>query len=142
MGPGGFQPPPGAGYPPPVNPPGGYQVPPGGYPPPPPGYGAYPPPPPGYGPQSYPSWYQVPDQSGAYGVAATGTNPLAIGSLVASVIGLLCGIGSIIGIVLGFVALNQIKKTGQAGHGLAMAGIAVGVASFIISLIGAYYVSH
>jgi Domain of unknown function (DUF4190) len=142
MGTGRFEVPPGADYPPPVNPTGGYQVPPGDYPPPPPGYGGYPPPPPGYGPQSYPSWYQVPDQAGVYGAAPTGTNSLAIGSLAASVIGLLCGIGSIIGIVLGFVALNQIKKTGQAGHGLAVAGIAVGFASFVIGLIGAYYLSH
>ena len=92
---------------------------------PPPGY--YPPPPPEYG---------------TYGAAPTGTNPLAIGSLAASAIGLLCGIGSIIGIVLGFVALNQIKKTGQAGHGLAVAGIAVGIASFVIGLIAAFYLSH
>ncbi len=56
--------------------------------------------------------------------------------------GLLCGIGPIIGIVLGFVALNQIKKTGQAGHGLAVAGIAVGIASFVIGLIAAFYLSH
>ncbi len=145
---GGYEAPPSADYPPPVNPAGGYQVPPGGYPPP-PQYGAYPPPPPGYGPpppgygpQSYPPGYPGPDQSGVYGAAPTGTNSLAIGSLAASAIGLLCGIGSIIGIVLGFIALNQIKKTGQAGHGLAVAGIAVGFASFVISVIGAYYVSH
>jgi len=67
---------------------------------------------------------------------------MAIGSLAASAIGLLCGIGSIVGIVLGFIALGQIKKTGQAGHGLAVAGIAVGIASFVISLIGAYYLSR
>ena len=135
MGPGSFGVPPGADYPPPVNPAGGYQVPPGGYPPPPPQYGAYPPPPPGYYPPPPPEY-------GTYGAAPTGTNPLAIGSLAASAIGLLCGIGSIIGIVLGFVALNQIKKTGQAGHGLAVAGIAVGIASFVIGLIAAFYLSH
>ena len=135
MGSGSYGVPPGADYPPPVNPAGGYQVPPGGYPPPPPQYGAYPPPPPGY----YPT---PPPEYGTYGAAPTGTNPLAIGSLAASAIGLLCGIGSIIGIVLGFVALNQIKKTGQAGHGLAVAGIAVGIASFVIGLIAAFYLSH
>ena len=50
-------------------------------------------------------------------------------------IGILCGIGSIVGIVLGVLALNQIKETRQSGHGLAVAGIAVGIASLIISII-------
>ena len=57
------------------------------------------------------------------------TNSLAIASLVASGIGILpfiCGLGSIIGIVLGVVALNQIKTSGEGGRGLAIAGIAVG----------------
>ena len=39
------------------------------------------------------------------------TNQLAIASLVASLIGVLCGIGSIVGIALGIVAMNQIKQT-------------------------------
>ncbi len=67
------------------------------------------------------------------------TNPLAIGALAASAIGLLCGIGSIAGIALGFVALNQIKRTGQPGHGLAVAGIAVGIVSLVLGTIGAFY---
>jgi hypothetical protein len=41
----------------------------------------------------------------------------------------------VIGIVLGAVALNQIKRTRQGGYGLAVAGIVVGVASLIISLV-------
>ena len=60
---------------------------------------------------------------------------MAIGSLVASLVGFLCGIGSIVGIVLGIVALNQIKETREGGHGLAIAGIAVGALSLVISLI-------
>lgn len=66
--------------------------------------------------------------------AVTNTNGLAIASLVSSVVGLLCGIGSLIGIILGVIALNQIKQTGQGGHGLAVAGIVVGAASMVISL--------
>jgi hypothetical protein len=65
----------------------------------------------------------------------TGTNSLAISSLVASVIGLLCGIGSIVGIVLGVVALGQVKRTGQDGHGIAVSGIAVGAVSLVISVV-------
>jgi hypothetical protein len=92
--------------------------PPGGYPPPP---GQYPPPPgPGY-PPSQP---------------ATGTNTFAIVSLVASLLGWVCvGIGSILGVVFGFLALNQIKQTGQSGRGLAIAGIAIGIISIVGGII-------
>lgn len=126
------------GYPPPPPPPpAGYGYGPGGFPPPAPYPGAYPPPPPGYPAQDFGAQpYQ-----GGYGVppAQPGTNPLAIFSLVASVVGLLCGVGSVIGIVLGAVALNQIKRSRQGGYGLAVAGIVVGVASLIISLVWMIY---
>lgn len=97
----------------------------GGYPPVAP-YGGYPPPPPGYHP--------------AYPHAPAGTNPLAIFSLVASIVGLLCGVGSIVGIVLGTIALSQIRRSSQQGHGqqgygLAVAGVVVGIAALIISLV-------
>lgn len=133
--------------------PGGYEAPPieqAPLFPPPPAYGGYaapgyPPPPPGYpqaGP-SFPPLYPPPPEYGApypggYGPPMTpvgGTNPLAIFSLVASCIGLLCGFGSIIGIVLGVIAMNQIKRTGQQGRGLAVAGIAVGAVSLVVSVI-------
>jgi hypothetical protein len=60
---------------------------------------------------------------------------MAIWSLVASLIGILCTLGSLVGIGLGVVALNQIKENRQGGHGLAIAGIAVGIATLIISII-------
>lgn len=88
----------------------------------------YPPPPPQGA--SYPGWYGAPDP---------GTNTLAIGSLVASVVGLLCGIGAIVGIVLGVIALNQIKQTRQGGYGLAVAGIVVGIGTLLLSVIFAMY---
>ena len=59
---------------------------------------------------------------------------MAIGSLVASVVGVCCGIGSIVGIVLGIVAMNQIKQSGEKGHGLAIAGIVVGVLSLLLNV--------
>lgn len=147
------------GYPPPAGDPG---LPPVGYPPPPP-YGAAPGyPPPGYGAPGYvppgypPSGYGVPGYPtpgygapgygtpgyaaqgyppyGAYGAPAPKTNGLAIASLVASVISL-CGLGSIAGIVLGVVALNQIKVSGESGRGLAIAGIVVGAVTLLFSLL-------
>jgi hypothetical protein len=125
------------GYPSPYPDPSAFGAQPGygaqSYPPPPP-YGAaptgYPPPPSSYQAQGYPGGY-----GGGYGQPQAETNQLAIWSLVASLVGILCTIGSLVGIGLGVVALNQIKEKRQGGHGLAIAGIAVGVATLIISII-------
>ena len=114
-------------YPPP--PPEGYgygQQQPGGYgygqqqPPPGGGYGGGYPPQPGYG--------AYPPQQGGYGYQqqSTGTNGMAIASLACSIVGVCCGIGPILGLIFGFIALNQIKQTGQDGRGIALAGIIVG----------------
>ncbi|MDO3403211.1 DUF4190 domain-containing protein [Mycolicibacterium neoaurum] len=123
-----------------------------GYPPPPPGYGApqdigspYPPPgfgpppmpqaqfgtPPPYGgPGGYPPGYPAPYG----GPAAVPQNSMAVASLVCSGLAVplffLCFImgipATIAGIVLGIVALNQIKRTGQRGKELAISGIVLG----------------
>ncbi len=117
--PGGFGTPGAPGYPPP--PP--YGAPPPGFGPPPPGFGA---PPPGYPAPGYSAFGPPPTQK---------TNSMAIGSLVASIVGVCCGLGSIVGIVLGFVAMNQIKQSGEKGNGLAIAGIAVGVMTLLINVV-------
>ena len=139
-------------YPPTFPPPTGYQQPPGyggpPYPPYPPGpqFGA---PPAGYWPPSNPGDYYPPgdfrpNYQGGYGFPAGGfppgptrsaVNGLAIASLVASFTGLLCCIGSIVAIVLGTIALGQIKRTRKDGYGLAVAGIVIGIATLLISLI-------
>jgi hypothetical protein len=117
-------------------------------PPPPP-----PPPPPGYGyPPSYhgaPPGYQAsPAYTGGYdpyqaGYGSTGTNGLAIASLVVSILGLLvslfCWVGGLIpavGLVLGIVGLNQVNRTKQPGRGLAIAGIAVGGVGIAVAVVG------
>ena len=130
----GFPPPGQPGYPPPPPYPdaGGFGAPP--YPPPPP-YGA---PPPGYGPP--PTGYPAPGY-GAYGPPAQKTNQpgdrLAGGvRRRGSVPSAHRVIGSIVGIVLGIVAMNQIKESGEDGQGLAIAGIAVGALSLLIGLVG------
>jgi hypothetical protein len=61
-----------------------------------------------------------------YGPPPPRTNPYAIASLVCSLAGLVTGISVIAGIVLGHIALNQIKQTGEEGRTLAIAGLAVG----------------
>lgn len=136
--PGGYGPypsPSGANYPPP-----GYPDPAAGGPPPPPPPPQYGAPVPHYG-SPYPGGgYPAPDPYG-YGPGQpqqTKTNTMAIASLVISVLGIVpfCGgILSIVGIVLGTVALSQIKETRQEGYGLAIAGIVVGVAMLIVGLI-------
>ena len=42
---------------------------------------------------------------------------------------------SLISIILGFIALNQIKKTGERGRGLALWAIVLGFVSIIIGII-------
>jgi hypothetical protein len=57
---------------------------------------------------------------------SAGTNWMAVASLVCSLFGWLLFIGSIFGLIFGFVALNQIKQRGQRGRGMALAGIIIG----------------
>ncbi|PPF77415.1 DUF4190 domain-containing protein [Subtercola sp. Z020] len=79
---------------------------------------------------AYPQQYQPQPPAGSldpYAVPkhdpnAAPTNTLAI---VALVLGLTVPIG---GIVLGHIALSQIRRTGEAGHGLALAGLIIGYA--------------
>ena len=62
------------------------------------------------------------------------TNRLAIASLVASAVTLL-GVGSIVGIALGVVAWNQLSRRGERGRGLALAGVALGALTLLISMV-------
>ena len=69
--------------------------------------------------------------------AAPKNNGFAIASLVCSIAGLCCcGIGGVLGVIFGFVARGQIKRSGGAeqGSGLALAGIIIG---FVCIAIGA-----
>jgi len=90
---------------------------------------------------------------------STSTSRLAIWSLVTSLIGLLyllalgasgnmaiavfflagfLGLSSVVGVILGHIALKQIKSTGAKGRGLAIAGLVVGylaVAFWAVNLV-------
>jgi uncharacterized membrane protein len=57
------------------------------------------------------------------------TNLLAILSLVGAFV------FSLAGLVLGIIALKQIKQTGEQGRGLALAGIIISSISIVISVI-------
>lgn len=68
----------------------------------------------------------APYRPGAVATPVARTNGLAITSLVLSIA--LCGLGSVIAIILGFVARKQIDRSAglEKGKGLATAGIIVG----------------
>lgn len=63
------------------------------------------------------------------------TNTLAVVSLVASLAGLLTGVGFLVGIICGHISLSQIKKTGEQGRGAALAGTIIGYVGIAISVI-------
>jgi len=88
--------------------------------------------PPPYG-TGYPSPY------GGYAPGYPGPqrrNGLAVASMWTSIGGIVtCGFSGIVGLVLGIVALNQFKRDGTAGRGMAIAGIVVG-AFFVLFFLG------
>lgn len=67
--------------------------------------------------------------------AAPRTNGMAIASLVCSLV--LCGIGSIVAIILGHIAKRQIRESGgtQQGDGLATAGLVIGYIGLALGLL-------
>jgi len=131
---------PGYSPPPAYSPPSAYSPPPGHGPPPPytaPGYGT----PAGHGSPTPPAWGTPPPAVyGPYGSPQPGgfappqkTNGLAITSLVTGILGL-CGIGSLVGIITGFVALNQISTRREKGRGLAIGGVVAGFVTLLLSI--------
>ncbi|MEU8382533.1 DUF4190 domain-containing protein [Streptosporangium sp. NPDC048865] len=78
------------------------------------GYGGYGPPGGGY------------DPYGGYGAPPPprGNNGMAVAALILGIAGLfICGLTSIVGVVLGHISLGQIKRTGEEGRGMAVAGL-------------------
>lgn len=71
---------------------------------------------------STPQYKAPPPQHKGDGSAPVRTNPLAVAAFVSAFF-----IG-VTGVILGFIALNQIKTTGERGRGLAIAALVVGCA--------------
>jgi hypothetical protein len=83
-----------------------------------------------YGP-AYPPYGPVP-------VRTAGTNGKAIASLVCGAASLtlcLCYLPALAAIVLGAVALAEIRRTGQAGQGLAAGGMVLGALSVLVGVL-------
>ena len=95
---------------------------------PPPAYGSAQPLPPSYGPPpptlgypGYPPGYPYPP--------ARPTNALAIASLVCAFL------FAPLGIVFGYLSLSQIKRSGEDGRGLAIAGLVIGYVVTIATIV-------
>jgi hypothetical protein len=76
-------------------------------------------------------------------VRAVGTNGFAIASLVLGLLG-----GNLLAVIFGHVARSQIRRTGESGDGLALAGLILGyvelgalviVVMGLVSFFGAVY---
>lgn len=105
----------------------------GGEQPPPPQWGGGPAgsqPPPGQPGQAYPGY---PGYGYPYG-RMPGTNGFAIAALVCAFV---C---SPLGLVFGIIARNQIRRTGQDGDGLALAGIIVSAVSIALAILWLVFV--
>ncbi|MFI5778645.1 DUF4190 domain-containing protein [Nocardia sp. NPDC051570] len=117
-----------------------------------PHYQAQPPTPPPQQQQQYPGYPQPPVapygqptygypmapgyQPYGYPQQQRGTNGMAIGSLIAAVVGFFtCGLGFVVGLIMGPIALSQIKRTGQEGRGLALAGIWVSGVAIVLAVL-------
>jgi hypothetical protein len=78
-----------------------------------------------------------------YTAPARDTNGFAIASMVLGVLGVLgiawdFGLGSVLAVVLGHVALVQTKRHSQSGRGLALAGVVlgyIGIGMFVLFLL-------
>jgi len=78
--------------------------------------------------QAYPEGGYVPPPYYGYGqpVQPRSTNGLAIAALVCSLLGPCTFVSAIAGVILGYIARAQIRRTGESGAGMALAGIIVG----------------
>jgi hypothetical protein len=64
------------------------------------------------------------------------TNRYANLSLYLSFFGwFVCGVGALLPVYFGFRALNEIKSTGEDGRNMAIAGIVIGIATFVLFII-------
>lgn len=87
-----------------------------------------------------PGYPAAPGYPGYGRPVSSGTNGLAIASLVCGIVsipltclyvGVLFGIAAVI---MGVIAMKQVKETGQEGHGMALAGVITGGVGIALSL--------
>lgn len=70
----------------------------------------------------------------AYGPPSRPTNGLAIASMVVAILWIYW-IGSILGVIFGHVALRQIRRSGEGGRGMAIAGLVIGYVGIVFGVV-------
>lgn len=73
---------------------------------------------------------------------AKGTNSLALVSLISGILGwvALPVVASLIAIITGHLARAELRRTGEDGDGLALAGLVLGYSNFLIGCIAIGFV--
>ena len=89
-------------------------------------------PPPGH--QQYYPPYQPPQAYQPYPLVRP-TNALAIAALVCGIAAFATGITCIPAIICGHMARGQIRRTGEQGDGLAVAGLILGYVSIVLFIV-------
>jgi uncharacterized protein DUF1707/uncharacterized protein DUF4190 len=72
------------------------------------------------------------------------TNQRAVGAMWCGLLGLFLGVTSIPAVILGILALRQIRRTGESGYGAATAGLVLGLLGIVVIVLhivagGLYY---
>jgi Domain of unknown function (DUF1707)/Domain of unknown function (DUF4190) len=114
------------------------------YPPAPPAIRAYPPPGPVYPPYPYPPYQQAQFTYPPVYEPLPKTNQRAVGAMWCGILGLFLGVTSIPAVILGILALRQIRRTGESGYGAATAGLVLGLLGIVVIVLhivagGLYY---
>ncbi|MFC9971890.1 DUF4190 domain-containing protein [Spirillospora sp. NPDC127200] len=96
-----------------------------------------------YGQQPY-GQQPAPVQHHYYGAApmmAPPTNSMATAALICGIAGFFCGIAAPLAIIFGHMAQSQIKRTGEGGSGMAVAGLILGyiVTVFTVIILVIYF---
>ncbi len=73
-----------------------------------------------------------PPSPSPYGGSTAGVQKTNVLAIIALILGIVVPIG---GVICGPIALGQIKRTGENGRGLALAGLIIGIAFTLIGII-------
>jgi hypothetical protein len=65
-------------------------------------------------------------------------NRLAIAGLLVPIF--TCGLGGVVGVVCAHRALNEIRRTGEAGRAVAVAGLVAGYVGLLVSVVAVVFV--
>ena len=80
---------------------------------------------------------QVPDYPAFSNPVPPRSNGLAVASMICSIAGFcVLFVGGLAGIILGLLALRKAREPGAGGRGMAVAGVVIGLLSFLTSFIG------